>query len=639
MERASSATSSWGMHDLLTKEQVLEYQQAGIAYLHAQLLYNRGIKSPVAMRAFLDARYDQIPDPLTLIDMDKALERIQRALANGEHITVFGDFDADGVTSAALLIRALRALKHPAAPLDCFIPSRLRDIRGLSKEGIDRIRGRGTSLIITTDCGSSDVSAVEYARSLGIDIIITDHHNPPDPLPQACAMINPWRPDCTYPERYLCGVGIAFKLAQALFRAYGREPEERDLLDLVAIGTVGDVGQMLGENHTLVRLGLQQLNATKNPGLQALITITRLQPGKLRERDISYVLGPRINAAGRMKDAAIAFELLTTDDPNVAQERARELEELNFLRQQQTEELMKLVREQAQSQADKQVVLLYGDKETWPEGIIGLVAGRLSEEIHRPVFVLSQDSESSRGSARSADGFNIILALRERADLFERFGGHAQAAGFTIANANIEELHAHLLAWREENTVGADSSRPAPIDRPASESHGVPLIPPGIEIAAVETSGITGGAELAQLIEPGAVIEQELAPPTTTRKIDLLITKPEYLNYDAYNKVSMLAPYGAGNPEPVFKMERLRLYRRWQSGMEGRHLRVRLRTTTNGTTVQFNGTYIRGGSQIESLPEGALVDVIFSLEQAWNSQDNDDRQDIWLKILHMEQVR
>lgn len=612
LERASSVSSSWTVCDRLTKAQIAEYQQAGIEYLHAQLLYNRGIKAPAAMRTFLDARYDQVPDPFALIDMNRALERIQQALSNHEHITVYGDFDADGVTSAALLTRALRTLKYPDAPLDHFIPSRLHDIRGLSKEGIDRIKERGTTLIITTDCGSSDVAEVEYAGALGIDVIITDHHHPPSQLPQACAMINPWRPDCTYPERYLCGVGIAFKLAQALFRAYAREQEVHALLDLVAIGTIGDVGQMLGENHTLVRLGLQQLNQTQNSGLQALINITRLQPGKLRERDISYVLGPRINAAGRMKEASIAFHLLTTEDAGEASAYAKELEELNLLRQQQTEELMKLVREQAQSQAGQQVVLLYGDKDTWPEGIIGLVAGRLSEEIQRPVFVLSQDAESSRGSARSADGFNIILALRERADLFERFGGHAQAAGFTISNANIAALHAHLLAWHEEN--------------PASSQ----FIAPGVETAATEPAEASAIASV--------VIEQDLAAPTNTRKIDMVITRPEGLNYDACSKVGLLSPYGAGNPEPVFKMERLRLYRRWQSGVDGRHLRVRLRTTINSNSVQFNGTYIRGGSQLESLPEGSLVNVIFSLEPAWNSLDSDNRQDIWLKILQVELV-
>jgi single-stranded-DNA-specific exonuclease len=615
LERPSSASSSWGVYDLLTGAQISEYRQAGIGYLHAQLLYNRGIKSPEVMRSFLDARYDQIPDPFALIDMDRAVERIQRALSNQEHITVYSDFDADGVTSAALLTRALRTLKHPDAPLDHFIPGRLNEIRGLSKEGIDKIRQRGTTLIITTDCGSSDVAEVEYAGMSGIDVIITDHHHPPEEFPRAWAMINPWRPDCTYPERYLCGVGIAFKLAQALFRVYDREQEVLDLLDLVAIGTIGDVGQMLGENHTLVRLGLQQLNSTKNPGLHALINITRLQPGRLRERDISYVLGPRINAAGRMKDASIAFHLLTTEDAEEAFAYARELEGLNLLRQQQTEELMKLVREQAQSQADRQVVLVYGDKDTWPEGIIGLVAGRLSEEIQRPVFVLSQDTESSRGSARSSDGFNIILALRERADLFERFGGHAQAAGFTISNANIAELHAHLLTWHEENAAGAQ------LQAPTLET---------VTADSTEASTITGVA-----------IEQELAPQTNSRKIDLLITKPEQqLNYAAYSKVSLLSPFGAGNPEPVFKMQRLRLYRRWQSGVDGRHLRVRLRGSTNGSGngPQFNGTYIRGGSQIESLPEGSLVNVIFSLEPAWNSLDSDNRQDIWLKVLQVDLV-
>ena len=615
MERPSSASSSWGVYDLLTGAQISEYRQAGIGYLHAQLLYNRGIKSPEVMRSFLDARYDQVPDPFALIDMGRAVERIQRALSNQEHITVYSDFDADGVTSAALLTRALRTLKHPDAPLDHFIPGRLNEIRGLSKEGIDKIRQRGTTLIITTDCGSSDVAEVEYAGMSGIDVIITDHHHPPEEFPRAWAMINPWRPDCTYPERYLCGVGIAFKLAQALFRVYDREQEVLDLLDLVAIGTIGDVGQMLGENHTLVRLGLQQLNSTKNPGLHALINITRLQTGRLRERDISYVLGPRINAAGRMKDASIAFHLLTTEDADEAFAYAKELEGLNLLRQQQTEELMKLVREQAQSQADRQVVLVYGDKDTWPEGIIGLVAGRLSEEIQRPVFVLSQDTESSRGSARSSDGFNIILALRERADLFERFGGHAQAAGFTISNANIAELHAHLLTWHEENAAGAQLQAPT-LGTVTADS--------------TEASTITGVA-----------IEQELAPQTNSRKIDLLITKPEQqLNYDAYSKVSLLSPFGAGNPEPVFKMQRLRLYRRWQSGVDGRHLRVRLRGSTNGSGngPQFNGTYIRGGSQIESLPEGSLVNVIFSLEPAWNSLDSDNRQDIWLKVLQVELV-
>jgi single-stranded-DNA-specific exonuclease len=595
-----SPSTSWTVYDPLTRAQYSEYQQAGIAYLHAQLLYNRGVKTPEAMRKFLDARYDQLPDPLTMTGMDSTLERIQRALAAREHITIFGDFDADGVTSAALLTRVLRALKHQDAPLDYFIPHRIFDTRGLSKEAIDKIKAGGTSLIITTDCGSSDFEEVTYAKNLGIDIIITDHHRPPEQLPQAYSMINPWRPDSTYSERYLCGVGIAFKLAQALFHVYNREQEAQELLDLVAIGTIGDVAQLLGENHTLVRLGLQQLNRTNNPGLRALIQIANLQPGKLRERDISYVLGPRINAAGRMEHAGTAFLLLTTDDAEEARTYAQELEELNQSRQQQTEELMKLVREQAKGLSSDQVVLVYGNKDTWPEGIIGLVAGRLSEEIKRPVFVLSQDAESSRGSARSYGGFNIIEALRNRAELFERHGGHAQAAGFTIANANIEELRKHLLTWNE-NTQSSS----------------------GAFIENKEASDLSS-----------IITEQESLTPMGTRKVDLFVNRPEELTYDVYHKISLLSPFGAGNPEPSFKMDGLRLIRRWTSGPEGRHLRVRL----SFNNIQFNGSYLRGGAQLNSFHEGSRVNVIFSLEPAWNPSEGGSSQEIWLKVLHMEVV-
>lgn len=592
--------ASWKIYEPLTREQYAEYQQAGISYLHAQLLVNRGIITPKAMHSYLEARYDQLLDPLTLPDMSRAIERIQQALATGEHITVFGDFDADGVTSAALLTRALRALKQKNAPLDFFIPHRISDTRGISKDAIDKIKARGATLIITTDCGSSDIEEVAYAGQLGIDTIITDHHQPPLQLPQAYAIVNPWRTDSAYTERYLCGVGVAFKLAQALYHVFNREEDAQALLDLVAIGTIGDVAQLLGENHTLVRLGLQQLNHTNNPGLQALIKIAKVQPGKLRERDISYVLGPRINAAGRMEHASTAFHLLTTDDPEEAREFAQQLENLNQTRQQQTEELMKLVREQAQELASDQVVLVYGNKDTWPEGIIGLVAGRLSEEFKRPVFVLSQDAESSRGSARSYGDFNIIEALRNRADLFERHGGHAQAAGFTIANANIEELRKHLLSWFQN-------------------SH-----------SSVETP--TNTSESPELT--GMILDQEPSAATGARMVDLLVRKPEELTYQVYHNMSLLSPFGAGNPEPTFKMDGLRLQRRWASGPEGRHLRVRL----NAGNLQFNGSYLRGGSQLNSFHEGSRVNVIFSLEPAWNIPEGMSTQDIWLKILSMEQI-
>ncbi len=600
MESLPSAPVPWGTFERLTRPAFADFQRAGIVFLQAQLLLNRGMQTPESMRAFLDARLDQIPDPLLLIDMDRALPRIQRALQQHEHITVYGDFDADGVTSAALLTRALRRLGQPDALLSCYIPSRLQGARGLSNASIDLLRTRGTTLIITTDCGSSDVQEVAYAQSLGIDVIITDHHHPPAQLPQATAMINPWRSDCTYQERYLCGVGIAFKLAQALYRLYDCAEEVWELLDLVAIGTIGDVALLLGENHALVRAGMQKLNQTNNPGLQALMQVVRLQRGRVRERDISFVLAPRINAAGRMKDAGLAFRLLTTDDPAEAQELAQELEELNFSRQRQTEELMKLVRVQVQLQADKSVLLVYGDKAQWPEGIIGLVAGRLSEETNRPAFVLSQDAEFSRGSARGPRDFDIIQALQAaRPTLFERFGGHAQAAGFTIANENIPELHAHLLRCYAETRL---SVPPTPPDLPT----------------ALDAPGMS---------EDPAGGETEVAP---TRKIDLVITKPELLSLETLATINQLGPFGAGNPEPVFSISDLRLIKRWASGSDRQHLRVRLRSHGN---LVFSGTLLRGGELAETLKEGTVVRLIFSLEQAWSPPAGEVKQEVWLKIL------
>jgi single-stranded-DNA-specific exonuclease len=594
--------SSWSVYPPLTREQFEAYRAAGIEALHAQLLVNRGISALDAMRRFLDARFEDLLDPFLLNDMQRAVERIRYALDHAEHITVYGDFDADGVTSAALLTRALRVLKPPGATLDYFIPHRLEDARSLSKDALDRLRERGTTLVITTDCGSSDVEEIAYAQQRDIDVIVTDHHHPPDILPTAYALINPWRADTTYPEQVLCGAGTAFKLAQALFQALGRDASEtRDLLDLAAIGTVGDVATLLGENHTLVRLGLQQLNQTANAGLRALMQVAGLQIGRLRERDISYALGPRINAAGRMKHAGIAFELLTTDDEKQAQALAKELEELNQSRQLLTEELMQRVREQAREQSGNAVILVYGNKDEWPEGIIGLVAGRLSEEVHRPVFVLSQDSETSRGSARSHSDFNIIEALRERADLFERHGGHAQAAGFTIANANIDELHRHLLAWQ-------------------GKSNG--------------TNG-QSASDNSTAAEPAIVGIEEENASTAAHKIDILVTKPEaQLTYEVWMKIGQLAPYGTGNPEPTFRLNGAQIVRRWLSGPENRHLRLRLRV--NG--MQCNATFLRAGSRIDAYPEGTKVNVIFNLEAQWNSSASDQLQEVRLRVLAMDAI-
>jgi single-stranded-DNA-specific exonuclease len=593
------------VYPLLAKEQFQDAGAAGIERIQTQLLYNRGLKTLEEMKAFIEANYSDTRDPLALIDMPLALARIQRALEQREHITVYGDYDADGITSSSLLFRALRTLKQPEAILDYHIPHRLRDGCGLNIPALDQLKARGTQLIITTDCASSDIQQVEYAKTLGIDVIITDHHQPPHELPRAYAMVNPWRPDCEYGERYLCGVGIAFKLTQALYRAYNRSQEdELELLDLVAIGTVADIAPLLGENHILVRLGMQRLNTTRKPGLQALIRSANLQPGRIRERDIAFGLAPRINAAGRMKDASIAFELLVTDSEQEAAERVAELEQLNATRQQQTEELMRLVREQAQNQPGKPIVLVHGDD--WHEGLIGLVAGKLAEEIDKPVLVLSNDRAThlSRGSARSRTGFNMVEALRGFANHLERYGGHAQAAGFTIRSERIKQLHEHLIAWKE---------------------NGGAAIPAVIE-----------GTELPD--QTGVVTEQEngdvaeIVPATSTQMIDIVFTRIEHLNYDLYKKMRVLGPFGAGNPEPTFKMENLRLLDKWASGLNRQNLQLRLSASQG--KAQQRGTYTRGAELLPSLQGVERVNIIFRLA----SSEDDVKQEVWLKILDVEAV-
>lgn len=593
-------STTWEVYPQLPNVQFQAAKAAGIDPVLTQLLCNRGLKTLEEMTAFLQADYANTRDPLDLIDMERAVTRIEQALANHEHITVYGDYDADGVTSSALLFRALRSLKHPEAVLDYYIPHRLRDGCGLNLSALDQLKARGTSLIITTDCASSDVEQVEYAISLGIDIIITDHHHTPTDLPHAYAMINPWRPDCTYGERYLCGVGIAFKLTQALCRAHKRSIEhELELLDLVAIGTIADIAPLLGENHTLVRLGMQRLNATSKPGLKALMHAANLQQGRLRERDISFGLAPRLNAAGRMKEASIAFELLITDDEEIAKVLATELEQLNILRQQQTEQLMKHVREQAHSQSIHPIILVSGND--WHEGIIGLVAGKLAEEIKKPVLVLNHDSQTqlSRGSARSQKNFNIIEALRSFGDQLERYGGHAQAAGFTIRSERIKLLREHLLHWQDNSERAAPSV-----------------------IEDTEQPDLTG---LVTEQEP-----LESLPVVAPKMVDLTFTKIENLTYSMYKMIHRLSPFGASNPEPIFKMEKLRLLDMRTTGNNRQNLHLRL--STSHSTIQHFGTYTRGATEIHRLEHASHVNIIFKLA----SSDDHMKSEVWLKLLDVE---
>jgi single-stranded-DNA-specific exonuclease len=410
-------------------------------------------------------------------------------------------------------------------------------------------------------------------------------------------MVNPWRAEGDEKHRMLCGVGIAFKLAQALYRAYAHTREEElALLDLVAIGTVADIAPLTGENHTLVRLGIERLNNTQKPGLRALIHAAGLQSGKIRERDISFALGPRINAAGRMEHASIAFELLTTDSEDQAAAYTAELVALNVKRQQETEELMRNVREQAQQQPTHMVVLVSGDG--WHEGILGLVAGKLAEELHKTVLVLNNDpvTKLSRGSARSAKGFNVIAALRSFAPGLERYGGHTQAAGFTIQSDRIEELHKHLLAWHDSNG----------------------------------TAILTASEEAEPADQTNGATEQEPLAHSGPQMIDIVFTRWERLSYHFYKQMRLLSPFGAGNPEPIFKMEGLRLLNKWTGGKEGQNLHMRFGTSTSN--IQRTGILTRGASQLQSFAGVSHVNIIFKIE----SSEDETRQDLWLRILDIE---
>ncbi|GAC1461925.1 MAG: hypothetical protein PVS3B3_29050 [Ktedonobacteraceae bacterium] len=605
-----SSSTYWQTYSLRSKAERQADEQQGIDPLFAQLLVNRGVTTREDMQRFISATYTMSLDPFLLTAMDRAVARVQQALVQKEHITVYGDYDADGVTSSALLFRALRSLKDAEVPLDFFIPHRLNEGCGLNITALERLKQRGTQLIITTDCASSDVEQIRYANELGIDVIITDHHNPPPELPDAYALVNPWRADATADDiqfRPLCGAGMAFKLVQALYRTYKRPVEdEMELLDLVAIGTIADIVPLIGENHILARLGMQRLNATKKPGLQALIRNANLQ--RIRERDIAYALAPRINAAGRMKDASIAFNLLTTESEEEAVAYVAQLEALNIIRQQQTETLMRSVREEAQHHPDEKVVLVSGDD--WHEGILGLVAGKLVEEINKPVFVLSNDAGKrlSRGSARSQKGFNIIEALRNFSGRLERYGGHAQAAGFTIETARIPDFRQHLLEWQSTGNGAAVEDDIA---------------------AAIEPVAFT-------IIEEVASVETVVEQAPFTQMVDLVLHRTDLLNYAGYKKLRTLSPFGASNPEPIFKIERAHLIDRWTSGINRQNLRLKLavRDAKTGNIAQVIGTLTRGAALLETFERGSLVDVIFRIE----SSEDETRRDIWLKILDVQKV-
>ena len=403
-----------------------------------ELLIRRGFDTAESAKRYLRPRLDQLHDPALMLGMATAVERLVRAIRGGERIVVHGDYDVDGMSSTAVLLRTLRTLGGTAVP---FIPRRIEDGYDLTMAGVTAAIAAGARVLVTCDCGTNALAPVEAACTAGIDVIITDHHLPSGPLPKCLAVLNPKQDGCEYPDDDLAAVGIAFKLALALTRAMGGDENEvYKLLDLVALATIADVAPLRGENRVLARAGLKVMKESPNPGLRALMRSSGLEGKPLNAGRIGFILAPRLNAVGRLGHALRGVELLMSESEHEANEIARELEELNRIRQDVDRKTLARARElleEVDLDATYGIVLA---EEGWHPGVIGIVASRLLEEHGRPVLLIALDGEVGKGSGRSISAFDLHGALSDCRDLLIRFGGHRAAAGVTIAREDVPEL-------------------------------------------------------------------------------------------------------------------------------------------------------------------------------------------------------
>ena len=436
----------------------------------ARLLCLRGLGNPEAASRFLHPSLEHLHDPFKLADMDKAVPRLERALAQREKIAIHGDYDVDGITSTVILRRALEML---GGDVIHFLPERMRDGYGLQPAAIERLHAQGVSLIVSVDCGIRSAEAAQRARELGVDLIITDHHEPEGTIPAALAVINPKRPDCTYPDKYLAGVGVALKLVQALCDRAGKSKWLPAFVKIAAIGTLADVVPLVGENRVIARLGLESLS--KGPhsvGLRSLLDACGLNGKTIDSYHVGFMIAPRVNAAGRMSTPDIAARLLLATDEAMGDEArslAQQLCDENLRRQ--TEEAELVTQAKKAIETDPAVgahnVLVVGGL-GWHRGVIGIAASKLVDTYHKPSIVLSVDGDVAHGSCRSIPDFDLLAALEHCADLFVKFGGHKQAAGLTMDASRVPEFRARINAYADE-VIEPDQLRPRlRIDAPLS---------------------------------------------------------------------------------------------------------------------------------------------------------------------------
>ncbi len=492
----------------------------GIPSLVVSILYNRGARTCSQIEAFLKGGEEPY-NPFKLKDMHRAVTRIRKAIKRREPIAIYGDFDVDGLAATAILLETIKALGGNVIP---YIPDRLYEGYGLNKPALRSLARKGIRLVITADCGIRSVEEARYAHQLGLDLIITDHHSIGPEIPPALAVINPKREDCPYPFKDLAGAGVAFKLSQALLLVNRQVPvsvlpeTEPEFYDLVALGTIADVVPLTGENRTLAVRGLQSLNSAARPGLRALMEVAGVSPGNIDSYAISFILGPRLNAPGRLTTAMLSLELLMSQEEVKALELARELDRWNRQRQKLMNEQLEKARFKALEVLEKNLVILIGD-ESFAPGVVGLVASKLVEEFYRPAIVMELSPERSRGSARSIPEFDITAALDQCADLLLKYGGHAAAAGLTLETRNLPTLKARLEEIARENLKGME------------------LVP---------TLNIDAETSLDQIT-------------------------PELCQY-----ISKLEPFGYANPEPLFLTRRVRVRDYRLVGEESKHLRLNI---------------------------------------------------------------
>lgn len=528
-----------------------ELERAGLPPLCAAVLCARGVDTAPAASAFLAHGPDLLHDPFLLRDMEKAVERISRAIREQETVAVYGDYDVDGITATCLLTQFLRTL---GGQVVSYIPDRTEEGYGLNNHAIDALARQGVTLIVTVDCGITAAQEVEYARALGVDVVITDHHQCKEVLPQAVAVVDPRRPDCSYPFPDLAGVGVALKLALALTAPAQRPQVLLDYGELAAIGTVADVMLLQGENRALVHLGLERLADCSRPGLQALLREAGCPRGQVPTTvTIGYGLAPRINAAGRMEQAGTALELLLTQDPQRGQELAQELCQLNRLRQAIELEIFQhcdqlLTHTPALSAP---VIVLAG--EGWHQGVIGIVASRLAEKYACPAFMISLDGDKGKGSCRSFGGFNLFGALERCAPLLDSYGGHELAAGFSIRRDNIP-------AFR---------------------------------------------AALCQLVEEFAGHQ----PMESSLDVDCEIPHCSLLSTQDVESLSLLEPFGSGNPKPVFLLRSVCVLSHTDVG-GGRHLKLKLRRDG----VVMDAIFFSANTAACGIENGQRLDIAFTLQ-------------------------